>query len=85
MAGKRQAADLPCTGVQDMKQNSLTLLDPDGFTSPEHPAVDRKPFVADFKTLGLLLRIFIRTLSDLLQFGNRLARQKIHCHVTAPA
>ena len=40
MTGQGEAADLRRTSVEDMKENTLSLLYPDRFAMTEHPAVD---------------------------------------------
>ena len=56
---KREAADLACAPIQDVKQHALTLLNADRLAVSQHLPVDREKLVTDFEALGLFLRFFV--------------------------
>src|SRR5262249_8684220 len=85
MAGQGEAADFAGAAVQDVKQDSFTLLDADRLAASERMSVDRKQFVADLIALGLFLCFLVGSLSHRLQFRDRRAGEKIHRHVAAAA
>src|ERR1700733_4860837 len=88
MAWQRQAANLGCAPIQDMKEHSFALLYPDRLSVTQHTAIDRERGIAHFVSFRQTLceRGFHGSITRLFERLDRRGWGKeIHRHVPATA
>ena len=88
MAGKREAANLGGTAVENVKQNALALLHAHRLAVTEHAAVDGEGIVADLVSVRHPFGegSFHLALAGIFECGNGLrGREEVLRHVAATA
>ena len=88
MSWHGETANLRGASVQNVKENSLAVLDANGIAVAQHPPIDRERAVANFKAMRHALgerRLHGRLSSFLQLLVDGRGREKIHVHVASAA